>query len=383
MDQDSANGFTRRAFLTTAGRGSATFALIPTIDAILKTTVILGSVFEFACSQMKPYEQLSFENIKPVIYPPLKGHKVQAPDNGCYFTIHGFDRFDDRRGGYGWHIQKVGKHPSIMLPFWRNMEGIAPKWPGFVHKLRSPEDLIQTDWPIPFIYRDITTDLVGVGMDRLAGDKIFGKRIEDWGKNIAKMKKPMFFSTMQEMNGDWFPWGAKPKAMKDVWKFMWNIFEDTGANEYATWVWEIYAIDESNIGHINYPSFFYPGDKYVDWIGLSTFSRYTQSWNADKQLQDLIGYTVKSLHSKYPDKPIMIAELGKSQDSSQPKWIEQAYSYIRMTPTIKGVVYNDNWNHPQQDQQQLSEDSFKVLRKILNDPYFISGENAKNYINKR
>lgn len=52
---------------------------------------------------------------------------------------------------------------------------------------------------------------------------------------------------------------------------MWQVYEDSGANEYATWVWEIYADTSST--RADSPSRYYPGDRYVDWIGLSAYSR--------------------------------------------------------------------------------------------------------------
>ena len=46
-----------------------------------------------------------------------------------------------------------------------------------------------------------------------------------------------------------------------------------------------------------------------------------------------------SYRSKTPDKPVIVAEFGKTKGSSQPGWLGKAFKYLKEHPGIKGAIY--------------------------------------------
>ena len=298
-----------------------------------------------------------FTETGPVIYPPLKGHKVQPPKEGCYIGFHR----DFWKPFYESMVEKIGKKPKIMIPS-VGMAANSTSFPKWAVKYVASKDAI------PFIYRDLSIDILLHGFGDLVDNKEFRKDITKYAKDIVKFSEPIFLCTMRELNGDWFPWGQKPEMAKKVWQLMWQIFEDNGANEYATWVWEVYspAVLQRKVDS---PEEYYPGDKYVDWIGLSAYGRL-KPLSPDLSFSFLEAGTYRDMRNNHPEKPIMQAEFGRTKDKRQPRWIENAYETIKSWRGMKAAIYWDSVNYGLGDDDSLSEESMKVLKQVLKDPYF-------------
>ena len=299
-------------------------------------------------------------------YPKLKENKIQPYDDGCMVGFMIDDKAGGDRGGYTWIEMNIGMGPTIMMPPYREMAPVTFRYPRTSHSLVNvPEMMIMHDKAHTFIYRDITSDLVGTTFSQLADQKYFRDIIETYAKNIAKIKRPIFFSTMQEMNGDWFPWGQDSKNFKKTWRAMHKIFDDNGANEYATWVFVSYALDfaPSRVGYFDN---YYPGDEYVDWNAISTYNRgYGVT---DKSIDGLAGATISSLHQRHKDKPIMIAEMGYSNTRSQGRWFKNAFKYIKSRPYIKGAVIWDSVGGG--SDHTVNEKAYETLKEVFKDTYF-------------
>ncbi|MCC7129928.1 MAG: hypothetical protein IT297_05955 [Anaerolineae bacterium] len=95
---------------------------------------------------------------------------------------------------------------------------------------------------------------------------------------------------------------------------------------------------------------YYPGDAYVDWIGLSGFNYYTYLRSPWKTFQDLynsnsFNYVLRDLACRYP-KPQILAEIGTVEGPGAPQnkatWVTQAYADVPTFPFVRGVVwFND------------------------------------------
>lgn len=156
---------------------------------------------------------------------------------------------------------------------------------------------------------------------------------------------------------------------------MHDIFDQEGANEYATWVFETY--ETSTWIKADSPWRYYPGDEYVDWQGISGYSRHFSGKSSSMSLGSIIHTLYSSYRSKTPDKPVLLSEFGKTKGNSQPRWLEGAFKYFKNHPGIKGAIYWDNIlevTHTPRDDHTLSEKSFQTLNTLLGDPYFICGK---------
>jgi hypothetical protein len=125
------------------------------------------------------------------------------------------------------------------------------------------------------------------GLDSVSDDilKDLVVRIQ---KGITATGQPLFLRYAPEMNGNWFAYGQQPEKFREHWiRVVKFIRSSLGSN--ATMVSFIWAPNSSN----GYPfyggqfqndtfmatlskksdpfSIYYPGDDYVDWVGLSIY----------------------------------------------------------------------------------------------------------------
>jgi|GEM_PF-2886053 len=104
-------------------------------------------------------------------------------------------------------------------------------------------------------------------------DAITGSKRNDTGNT-----DPIFLRPMNEFNGNWtFPddedannnWGGDPLNFMRAWWRMYNIAQKVGATSLI-WQWSpngvSYPADSWNT-----PDKYYPGDCYVDWVGISCY----------------------------------------------------------------------------------------------------------------
>lgn len=331
----------RRDFLKKSGRAALAVGGGFTIDALLGSCATTRSAQE-----------------GPVVYPPLKGHKVKPPEDGCYIGFH-------REYWYPFYesfIEKIGKKPKIMTVS-VSMATSPTSFP------KGAVRYITSKGAIPFVYRDLGVDILLHGFGDLVENKEFRKNITKYARELVEFGKPIFVCTMRELNGNWFSWAKNPETAKKVWQLMWQIFEDHGANEYATWVWEVYC---PPIGQrkIDPPEIYYPGDEYVDWIGLSAYAR-TKYVGLTQSFRSLVARTYRDMRTNHPQKPIMQSEFGRTKDKRQPPWVKEAYETMKSWPGVNAAIYWDSVNYGLGDDHTLSGESKRVLRGVLEDDYFI------------
>ncbi len=194
------------------------------------------------------------------------------------------------------------------------------------------------------------------------------------GKHDAQLKTyftaakdfngPLMMEFCPEVNGDWFPWngtwnGGKktdgygdpaepdgPERFKDVLKHVINISRAAGATN-ITWVFHVDSA-KSPEAEWNDIKHYYPGDDYIDWIGISVFGAQlpTHEWSLFQSKLKRFVPDIEKLNSK---RPWLIAEMGvieSAQDSSKKSlWLKQALGFIEagIFPDVKGITY---WNSP-------------------------------------
>lgn len=125
-----------------------------------------------------------------------------------------------------------------------------------------------------------------------------------------------------------------------------DLFREEKADN-ITWVLHL---DTNGSPHSSWNDFknYYPGDDYIDWIGLSVFG-------AQLPQNEWI-YFPKTFKNFWPqieilqtNKPIMISEFAviesKSDPSKKAKWITQALQSVSkgLFKQVKGITY---WNSP-------------------------------------
>lgn len=187
----------------------------------------------------------------------------------------------------------------------------------------------------------------------------FATDLKNWSQNYGDVFLIRF---MHEMNITDSPWWqgdtGHPAKFISAFRHVRNRFNSVGAtNQYAQFVWSPNYKSNPNDAWNSIPSY-YPGDAYVDWIGLSGYNWYSNTgapWMTFSDIYDTadpnLGGTgvLRYLMCHYA-KPIILAEIGSVEGpgDSQTKaaWITDTYEKIQNFPYVKAITwFNDYAYH--------------------------------------
>jgi len=193
----------------------------------------------------------------------------------------------------------------------------------------------------------------------------FAQGSKDWGKLL-------YLRFAHEMNGTWYPWdgynnGGNSGVAKYIsaWKHIHAIFTQVGATN-VKWVWSP-AFYGSSSTPWSYGDNYYPGDAYVDWIGLDGYCGLT-SWDS---FDNIFGgmYATYSAHNK----PLMISEFACAEDAvnSKAAWITDAFSRLKNNyPGFKIFIWF-NVNKERDWRVESSTASLNAFKTAISAPYFL------------
>ncbi|CAN5790832.1 hypothetical protein BH23CHL8_BH23CHL8_09950 [soil metagenome] len=175
--------------------------------------------------------------------------------------------------------------------------------------------------------------------------------IRTWAKEAKQYGKRVLVRYAHEINAAFFPWttrhplcGNTVKDFKQGWKHVVGIFRKVGATN-VRFVWTVAKKTCATKGCNPYKAF-YPGDKWVDFAGFSSFN-----WGAQKNNWVSMENGVSGIMKKFKDftrKPIIIAELATNTytgssappGASKPQWIREGYPTVyKKHPQIKAIIY--------------------------------------------
>lgn len=202
--------------------------------------------------------------------------------------------------------------------------------------------------------------------------------IDLWADQAKAFGRPFMVSLCNEMNGTWFPWSGyfygQGKVIKGE---SGNTFEgpETFKKAYRHIVDRVRARGASNIiwvFHVNNYSWpqenwnlvqqYYPGSKYVDWLGLSVYAKQyrNEPWADFKSLLEWPYLEVCALD---PDKPVMLAEWGVGEfppKGRKARWVAEAFREMNPAkyPRLKAAVFwHEKWENSDGSWSNLRVDS--------------------------
>jgi hypothetical protein len=131
-------------------------------------------------------------------------------------------------------------------------------------------------------------------------------QIRTFAQELKELGVPIFLRYAAEMNGDWVTWNGDPALYIQNWKMVTKIMREVAPNVAMVW-------SPSEMPLTNLESY-YPGDDYVDWVGLSIYSKKYANGDItqpadDRNPLEAIDYVYQLYASK---KPIMVSEYGAS-----------------------------------------------------------------------
>jgi hypothetical protein len=199
--------------------------------------------------------------------------------------------------------------------------------------------------------------------------------IREWAQDIKAWGKPVFIRWGHEFNLEHYSWSLVQNnrdASKYIAAFrrVRNIFRKEGANN-AMFVWapnnDSWPQEPWNDIHRAYP-----GDEYVDWIGLDGYNWGTvNEWSSWQSFRQLFRDVARQMWRKYPTKPIMIAEFASANEGGdKAKWIEEMLQDLKRMPYIRSVIWFDKVKETDW-RIEASPKTLASFKKVINDPYFI------------
>jgi hypothetical protein len=188
----------------------------------------------------------------------------------------------------------------------------------------------------------------GTGQPAYALKKILEGRydayIRQWASAAAAWGKPFLLRFAHEMNSDWTSWspginGNTSAQFISAWRRVHDIFRKQRASN-VRWVWSPVADYE---GATSFRKV-YPGDAYVNWVGLSGYNwGDTRTWSRWQSFSEIFGRSY-SMAGRITRKPIIIPEVASTESGGdKAAWIRKAFleEIPAKFPQIKAVVWFD------------------------------------------
>lgn len=149
---------------------------------------------------------------------------------------------------------------------------------------------------------------------------VYNAYIKKFADSLAAYNHPVYLRFAHEFDNPQYPWSPKggntPEEFKAAWIHIYNILKSRGAHEVMM-VWNPWSSE----GMEKY----YPGDQYVDWIGVTALNYQTLNRSGkSRSLKELYNPFHEQLYG-LSRKPVMLAEFGSLDlDQKQSDWIKDA-----------------------------------------------------------
>jgi len=197
------------------------------------------------------------------------------------------------------------------------------------------------------------------------------------GKNLNKVDRPFYLLFAWEMNNKDLEWsipysGSSPEDFILAWRHIHDIFEKENAKNI---IW-VFCPNVPNVQNLPYNSF-YPGDEYVDWIGLDGYNwGTTQSWSSWTEFRGVFQSSYDLIISIAPDKPLMLAEVNTTdRGGDKAQWYRDMFT-IQIPnnfPKISAVIIFNEDRTPSENVNwkiDVSQESLDVFKSAVNSPLY-------------
>ncbi len=193
--------------------------------------------------------------------------------------------------------------------------------------------------------------------------------ITKFAKQVDYLHLPIAISFGHEMNGDWFPWGttgATPAQFVKAWRRIHDIFQKVGATN-VIWVWSPNIVNP--VPKVQLAPY-YPGDAYVDWIGMigyyAEYGAHTFDTLYDPTMAEVRAVTKK---------PFIIAETSSQPESRRIADINDLFAGVESHKDVLGFIWFDI---PKRADWRIENtpDALADFKQRASDPIF--GFNIRN-----
>jgi hypothetical protein len=142
------------------------------------------------------------------------------------------------------------------------------------------------------------------------------------------------------------------------------LTEDVGGLPRApvSVMWSVLPAGSPTVPH-NRPKYFYPGDRWVDWVGTDFYSD-NQDWKS-----------LRGLYNRFSSKPFALPEWGVSE-GDDPRYVEKTMAWCKNHRRCKMLVYYQDFGSSSRYRLQNYPASLAVLNRMIHSkrfPHFAPG----------
>ena len=322
--------------------------------------LVLPLAFLFASGPIEA-DPTALSTVSPaaLAYPPSVANDCCLPS--VYYGVH-VPGWLDNLDALTAFEDAARKRVSIVMWYqgWGVTDGTQYFQTSWMNNVRRHGSIPMVTWE-PWLYTEGITQTAFQLGNIISGT--FDSYIKDWAVDSKAWGHPYFLRFAPEMNGDWFPWSEQVNGNTSgeyvlAWQHVHDIFTDEGATN-VSWVWS------PNIEYDGSTPLegLYPGDDYVDWVGMDGYnwgtvphgahtaslegtntnpSATVTGWQTFSQIFTQTYTHITALSTK----PLMVAETASAeQGGSKADWIIDAYfiQVPRNFAKIKAIIwFNEN-----------------------------------------
>lgn len=357
--------------------------------------LILALLVFSCCTQPEPTPT---PVVPPTSLPGIGMSKVLPPENGCYV-------------GAMAAMEVTEEEPFVTAEYLQQFEELSGKpvamaWAAYVWEkdvsLRQRLDEVERYGAVPVIqltpqpvFKDDPWYIPDYALQRIIDGNFDDALSRNVADVIKRYGKPVMMSFAGEMNGDWYSYSGifqggdtttefgdpskadGPERYVAAYRHIIELFQDREVNN-VTWLF--------HPNDISYPEeawnsikAYYPGDEYIDWVGISLYGADSPDapWDSFESRMNLI---YSELTSLFPNKPFMLAEWGVGEwpeKGDKAAWITEAFTTLQSKYThIKCAIYwHEKWENDDGSWSDLrinsSDEALNAYKNGISSDYFI------------
>lgn len=211
----------------------------------------------------------------------------------------------------------------------------------------------------------------------------FDQELRTWAQKAKQTQIPLLVEFGTEVNGDWFSWNARWNGKEQgaelfaaAHRHIIDVFRQEGVQN-ITWFFHVDAQGQPEESW-NSMAEYYPGDDYIDWIGISVYGAQ-ESGDDWESFSDVFDRAYVEFAAISKTKPLAVLEFGVHENSKKPEWVAQALQSILdgRYPRIQAISYwHSNWENNDGSMSRLrldsSAESLQAYKQAIKNAAFIT-----------
>jgi mannan endo-1,4-beta-mannosidase len=216
----------------------------------------------------------------------------------------------------------------------------------------------------------------GTPASEIAAGK-YDQQLRAYAAAVKKFACAIILSFGHEMNGWWYRWGYPRTSAAEyiaAWRHIHDVFARAGVGN-VTWSWDpSHQYREAGVGKIATPaSDWYPGNNYVDIIGLDGYLGYDHN-GQPQNFKEVFSFQLRDIRRIAPDKLVYLAETGVAPGPAAKQQITNLFAGLAGYH-LAGLVWFDAIGQPDatgkpkdyrlQHQPEMAKTYAKLLSAFL------------------